>query len=207
MRAAGVLLVLAACATGCLTVDATIKSDGSATLDMTYACAPNTSAAAEKTRYSSDHVTVDSVTFTSPTNAVLKARVDDVTKMSSAEGFKSVTVTRGTEDGVEKLTVVFVNPLPAAVKDEGQAGPKITLHLPGPVKDANHDAKVSGDTVTWSFSFVDWMKAKSTTLEVRWAAAAKAAAGEAKGDQPKGDAKPAAKEPAASDHGKAPSKN
>src|SRR4051812_43278219 len=170
---ASVLVPLIACAFGCLTADGTVKPDGSATFEMTYRTPPNSTADAEKKRFGSDHVTVESVSFANASTATLKARVDDVTKLSTAEGFKTVTVTRTNEGDDTKLTITVQNPLPAAVKDEGQPGPKITLHLPGAVREADHDGKVSGDTVTWSFTFVDWMKAKSTSMSVRYAGGAK----------------------------------
>ncbi len=170
---ASVLAPLVVCLVGCLTVDATLDPTGSATFSMTYRTAPNTTADAEKKRYGSDHVTVESLTFNDATSASLKARVDDVTKLSTAEGFKNVTVTRTPVGDDVQLTITVVNPTPATVKDAGLPGPKVTLHLPGAVREANHGATVSGDTVTWSFSLVDWIKEKTNTLIVRYAGAAK----------------------------------
>lgn len=184
---ASVLAPLVVCLLGCLTIDATLKPDGSGSFEMTYRTPPNTTAEAEKRRFSSPHVVIDSLSLVDSSSAALKAHFDDATKVNTAEGFKNVTVTRGREGDDEKLTVTIVNPIPAEVPDQGQPGPKITLHLPGAVREANHDAKVSGDTVTWSFSFSQWMREKSTTLTVRYAAAG--AAPEAPKDAPAGAAK------------------
>jgi len=166
---ASVLAPLVACVLGCLTVDATLKADGSGSFEMTYKTPPNTTVDLEKRRFASEHVTVDSLTLTTSTSANLKVHFDDVTKLSSAEALKNVTVTRVRDGDDWRLTITIVNPLPAVVPDD-QPGPKITLHLPGTVREANRDAKVAGDAVTWSFRFAEWIKEKSISLTVRHAA-------------------------------------
>jgi hypothetical protein len=84
------LLVLAA---GCLTVDATLDADGSATIDMTYPTQPGTKEETEKARLQSDHVKLESFETLKKNRARAKVKVDDVTKLSSAALFKDVTVT------------------------------------------------------------------------------------------------------------------
>lgn len=199
--AASVLAPLV-CLVGCVTAESTIKPDGSGTFEITYRTAPDSTTETEKRRYTSDHVTVESASVTSATTATVKGHFDDCTKISSAEGFKNARVTRSQDGADTRLTITITNPVPLVVTKEGQPGPKITLRLPGAVREANHNAKIDISSVTWSFSFVEWMKEKSITLTVRYAAAAadaKAGAAEAPKepppDAPKEAAKDAPKEP------------
>ena len=154
--------------TGCVTVDGVLKPDGSGTLTMTYALPPNPTEAKEKARFSSSHVTIDSYSMTGKT-ATFKATVDDVTKLSSAEGFKDVTVERGKDGTDETLTITLNNPNPIVLKDE-QPGPTYSVTLPGAVKSANRDGVVSGDKVTWKFpKLSEYAKEKKIDLKVTYA--------------------------------------
>lgn len=205
------LVALAVGLVGCLTLDSTLAPDGSGTLDMTYRTRPYANAAAEKRLYSSEHVIVDSLSFTDASTAVLKAHFDDVTKLSTAEGFNDVTITRTRDGDDERLAIHIVNPEPIPIPDKGQPGPKITLHLPGPVREANNDAKVAGDTVTWSFTLTQWAQAKTTDLTVRYGSPAPKAKTDgaeapAKDKAPAKDQAPAKKDKAPADKDKAPPK-
>ncbi len=174
---------------GCVTYDGTLKADGSGSFEMTYAMPQDGTPDAEKKRYTSDHVTVDSWQQNGK-SATVKGHFDDVTRLSTAAAFKDVTVTRAQDGADERVTVKIVNPTPKTFKDTGTPGPKLTFHLPGTVRDASPNAKVSGDTVTFAFTLAEWAKDGSHELTVRYAAAAK-------DDAKKSDeAKPAAKEPA-----------
>ena len=162
---------------GCVTVDAVLSPDGSATVDMTYQLPPDVQEAQEKARHTSAHVAVESLKFSADRETVtLKAKVDDVTKLSTAEGFKDVTVTRSREGADERLT--------------------ITITFPGAVKDANRGGTVRNNKVTWSFTLPEFVKEKSVELTARYAAPAEQKdapkdTGERKDSKTKGDSKAA----------------
>src|SRR5579884_4033825 len=86
------LLLLCLLVAGCVTVDATLKADGSGTITYTYNREKNTTVAAEKARFASPHLTIESLTLGEKT-VTLKAKFDDVTKLDTAEGFKLATIT------------------------------------------------------------------------------------------------------------------
>jgi hypothetical protein len=154
--------------TGCLTVESTLRSDGSATLTLTYRSRGDTTEYLERRRYSSPYVHVESVKIYEDQRTVLRATVDDVTRLSTAEGFRSVIVSR-TRDGDDQRLVIRllgVEGLPA----NADARPvlRLGITLPGPVRDANHSAVVSGDHVAWVVSVRDYADAPEVMLTVRW---------------------------------------
>jgi hypothetical protein len=169
-RTALLALAVMLCA-GCVTVDGTLKADGSGTLEVTYRIPPNTTEAAERARFTSPHVTVKSITM-QPDRATVKVAFDDVTKLATAEGFKALDVTRTRTGDEEALRVIVTNRTPVPqVRDEGRAGPHITLQLPGKVIEANRQAEVSGERVVWRISFADYVRNPTTDLVVRYALA------------------------------------
>src|SRR5262245_58567264 len=198
MRSTRVLLLACLALSGCLTFDGVLKPDGSGTVDMTYTLPQGTDEAKEKASHSSDHVTLESFTMSDDKkSATAKLKVDDVTKLSTAEAFKDVVVKRTNEGSDEILSITINNPKPLNIADKSKPGPKINLTLPGAVREANRDGKVSDNKVSWSFTLADFAKEKSLELTVRYAAAeAKDAAAKpaaATQDAGKGKEKPAAK--------------
>lgn len=188
---ASLLLAAAAGLCGCLTFDGVLRADRSGTFDMTYLLRPDTTEAQERARYTSEHVTLESFTIDEHhTTATLKARVDDITRINSAAGFSNVAVTHTTADGDERLTITITNKVTVALKDEGRVGPQITLTLPGQVREANRDAKIVNDRVTWSFTAVEFAKMPSVDLTVTYAVPPPATAPADKGERA---ASPAAK--------------
>jgi hypothetical protein len=169
-RTALLALAVMLCA-GCVTVDGTLQADGSGTLEVTYRIPPNTTEAAERARFTSPHVTVKSVVM-QPDRATVKVAFDDATKLATADVFKTLDVTRTRTGDEEELRVIITNrnPVPQ-VRDEGREGPRITLELPGPVKEANRKAEVSGNRVVWRIPFVDYVRNPTTDLLVRYALA------------------------------------
>jgi len=164
-RLAIVLLTLLA---GCVTVDAVLKADGSGTLEMVYRTPPNTTEAMEKRRFSSGHVKVESLTLKPDGMSTLKVSVDDATKLSTAPGLRDVEATRAKDGDGEKLTVKLNNPNSIDIKDDTKPGPTFTITFPGKVLEANHNAKVSGERVTWTFGLREYLKARSTELVARY---------------------------------------
>ncbi|HLK12233.1 MAG TPA: hypothetical protein VKW76_12715 [Candidatus Binatia bacterium] len=155
---------------GCVTVDATLKADGSGTIEYTYTPDADATAASEKARFASPHLTIESLTLKDKT-AVLKGKFDDVTKLDTAEGFKLATITRTRKDDDEVLDVTLANPKPVP---EGKV-PTLpdmvfSVTLPGKVINATPTAKIDGTHVTWTIKAADYIRAPKTELSARYAA-------------------------------------
>ena len=165
------LAFLAIFAVGCFTADVTLNADGSGTADITYGVLPNAKVDVEKARWSSPHVTLKSFTPKPNNTAVVQVAFDDVTKLSTADGFRQVKeLTRTREGDVEHIKLVISNPKPVKdLKDEGRPGIHLAVTLPGPVKEANRGAKIDGNHVTWDISLYDYLRAPSTELTVTYA--------------------------------------
>jgi hypothetical protein len=183
---APLLLCLLALVAGCLTVDATLDADGSATIDMTYPLQAGTKPDVEKARLKSEFVTLESFEELKQNRVRVEVKVSDVSKLSTAAAFKDVAVTRTKEGTDEVLKIAITKPRPVTVKQGDQPGPVFAITLPGKVVKANRDAKVDGNKVTWSFPFATYAAEKKTELEVTYAAATGDAAGAA--SDPAGDA-------------------
>ena len=163
-----ILLLLASALAGCFTVDATLRADGSGTIELGYIPqVDQPTIDGETTRFTSPHVTVLSVTARDP-GAFLKATFDDATKLSTAEGFKNVTVRRRAKKGHEQLTIVIRNPKPKPFKDEGQTWPRVTLTLPGHVLAASRGGRRLDRQVSWNVPLTEYVERPSTTLWVRY---------------------------------------
>jgi len=167
------LILSSGCLSGCFTVDATLDPDGAGTIELTYPLLPNAKVEKEKERFSSPHVTLVSYVAKADHTAVVSVKFDDVTKLSTAEGFKQVGVTRSRDGDTERLRILVINPnVNPVAKDEGKDGPRITLRLPGKVLEANRKAEVAGDRVTWRMPLVEYLRTSALELTVSWAAAA-----------------------------------
>jgi hypothetical protein len=164
---AGALSCLAVVLAGCFTVDATLRPDGSGTIELGYVPAQQATVGTETARFTSPHVKVQSVTPRTP-GALVKATFDDVTKLSTAEGFAMVSVRRQEKRGRERLTVVIHNPRHQPFKDEGQTWPRVALTLPGRVLAANRNAEISGNRVVWSLPLTEYVEQPSMTVWVRY---------------------------------------
>ena len=153
---------------GCVTVDATLRSEGSGTFEMTYQTPLDATEFLERRRFSSPHVHVESVKIHEDQRAVLRATVDDVTRLSTAPGFAAVTIDRAPAGDDDWLTVTLANPAPPhSVPDEG---PWLTLRLalPGRVREANRHAEITGGRVTWVLSRGAFLDARETVFRVRY---------------------------------------
>jgi hypothetical protein len=178
-RTALLLVALAAGLTGCFSVDGTLQADGSARFRLQYYLERHATFRDETRRLTSEHVKLDSVRGIGSRQAIAEIRVDDVTKLSSAEAFRNIEVTRAREGDAESLRLVIRSLYDAAAREDyaGRArahpeveGPRITLALPGPVLEANRDAHVEGARVTWHVPLVEYARADHVELRVRWAA-------------------------------------
>jgi hypothetical protein len=171
MRRPRFLLLCLLLAAGCVTVDATLKADGSGTITYTYARDKNATEAGEKARFASPHLTIESLTLGDKT-ATLKAKFDDVTKLDTAEAFNRATVTRTHKDGEDVLAVTLANPKPIADPKLASGVPDLvfSVTLPGKVIEATPAATVAGNRVTWKIKAADYARAPKTELSVRYAA-------------------------------------
>lgn len=163
----GALPWLAVVLAGCFTVDATLRPDGSGTIELGYVPGQQATVDSETARFTSPHVKVVSVTPRTP-GAQVKATFDDVTKLSTAEGFAMVTVRRREKKGRERLTIVIHNPRHQPFKDEGQTPPRVALTLPGRVLAANRDGLISGNRVVWTLPLKEYVEQPSMTIWVRY---------------------------------------
>src|SRR5581483_2256343 len=174
-RRAGVLGVVlglfAIYLAGCFTADAKLEADGTGTVDLTYPVDPKAKPEAEKARWSSAHVTLKSFTPKSNNQAQVVVAFDDVTQLSSADGFAN-----------DVVKVVIKNPKPnPTAKDANGPDPVLKVTFPGAVKEANRNGKVSGNTVTWSPPLLDMIREPALDFTARYPAPA--------GDAKKPDAK------------------
>jgi len=177
---AGALATLSAC----VTVVGTLKADGSGTLEITYPVLPTTTERLEKRRFASPQITLDSLDIHEDGTATAKVHFDDPAKIPTAEMFHNVGIERHRDDADERITVTVTNLVTKEMKDEGKPGPKITFVLPGKVLEANRNATVDGDRVTWQFAFADFVRQKTVDLSVRYAVATAEHAAPPAGEQP-----------------------
>jgi len=160
---------------GCFTADATLEPDGAGTIELTYPLMPNAQIEKEKARFSSPHVTLVSYTPKPDHTATVSVKFDDATKLSTADGFKQVDVTRSREGDAERLRLLVRNPnVNPVAKDEGKDGPRVTLRLPGKVLEANRKGELAGDRVTWHVPLVEYLRTPALELTVSWVAVAPA---------------------------------
>jgi hypothetical protein len=177
-RTAALLVVLAAGVAGCFSIDGTLQADGSARLELRYFLDRHATFSEETRRLTSEHVKVESVRGIGSRQAIAAIRVDDVTKLSSSAAFRNVEVTRSSGGGSESLRVVIRSQYDAAEREAHASragehpeveGPRLTLALPGPVIEANRQARIDGAQVTWRMSLVEYARAQEVEFTVRYA--------------------------------------
>jgi hypothetical protein len=154
---------------GCFTVDGLLRADGSGTVDLTYVPGKHATIDSETARFTSPHVKVLSVE-PHPGGARVRAEFDDVTRLSTAEGFGMVTVVRRRRGNREALKIVIHNPEPKPFQDKGEPWPKIALTLPGRVLSATPHAEIAGTRVAWKLPIAEYVSRPRTAISVRWAA-------------------------------------
>jgi hypothetical protein len=162
------LLALLVGLPGCVTVEGTLRADGSGALEMTYQTPPDATEFWERRQYSSPVVHVDSVKIYESQKTVLRATVDDVTRLNTARGFGFVDIRRARDGDDERLEIRLLNPGPKPVPDDPAPWMRIGLTLPGAVRSANHDAVVSGAHVAWTVTRSEYARQAATVLTVRW---------------------------------------
>lgn len=153
---------------GCVTVEATLRPDGSGVLEMTYRASPDTTEFWERRQYASAHVHVDTMKIYESQRAVLRATVDDVTQLGTAPGFRLVDVRRERDGDDERLAIRLRNPRPEAAPEEHAPWLRIGLTVPGRIRSASHDGVVAGDHVAWTVTRAEYTREPVTELAVRW---------------------------------------
>jgi hypothetical protein len=98
----------------------------------------------------------------------VRAEFDDVTKLSTAAGFRVVTVVRRRRGGREALKLVIRNPQPKRFEDHGEPWPRISLTLPGRVVAATSAAEIVGDRVTWKIPIAAYVSRPRIAVSARW---------------------------------------
>lgn len=161
---ASVAVTLAAC----VTVDGTLRADGSGTLEMVYRVPPNSTETLEKRRFASPRVTLESLRIREDGTARVELAFTDPAALSTLEIFRSLAISRERDGDEERLTIVVTNSDGRNVKDEGKPGPRIHVTLPGTVLEANRNAVVEGSSVTWSFGLVEFLRQKTVDLTARY---------------------------------------
>jgi hypothetical protein len=164
------VMALVLCLTGCFTADATLNADGSGTIDLEYIPGQeHATIESETARFTSPHVTVREL-VPREVGAFLRASFDDVTKLSTAEGFSTVSVRRDRKRGEERLRIVIRNLTPKELTEEKHAGPRVSITLPGRVRAANDGAEIEDRRVTWRVPLLEYARRPLLVLSVRYAA-------------------------------------
>jgi hypothetical protein len=173
-----VLAISLAGLAGCFTADGTLDRDGSGRLVLTYFPARHATVSGERQRFSSPHVTVESLEPSGVTQAVVRVRFDDPTRLASAEAFRNVTVTREQEADAEVLRIAVATDLTADVRtslqnyaraNPGALPARLALALPGRVLAANRDGRIDGSRVVWEMPLEEYASATAVEYVVRFA--------------------------------------
>jgi hypothetical protein len=153
---------------GCFVADTVLRADGSGTIELHYRFLPqHATAESETARFSSPYVHVESIEPGADL-VTLKATFTDVTKLSTAEGFRDVTVERARVGDQQRLRIVIRNPKWDAKTPDSLPAPHVGLTLPGRVVRASHWATVDGNTVGWTIPFLEFARHPQTKLSVRY---------------------------------------
>lgn len=160
--------VLAIVTAGCLTADGTLQRDGTGTLALSFKAPPGSNEAAQRELLTAPGVAVESLTQGADRMVSATLKVTDLAGIGKTKLLQGVTVTKAALGEDETLTITGKNPPGRNVKDKSIPGPKVKLTLPGKVVEANEQGVVDGNTVTWSFTLVDWLTRSTWELRVRY---------------------------------------
>jgi hypothetical protein len=168
------LAAIAMALAGCVTIDGTLEADGSGTVEVTYPVTPNSSESREKNRFAAPHVAIESLAFHDDGTATARLTFDDPAKLSAVELFRSAAISRRREGDEERLLIAITSKV-TTIKDEAKPGPRITITLPGPVLEANHNATIDGNRLTWRFGLAEFLRERTIELTARYPVPASAA--------------------------------
>ena len=163
LRPLAVAALCVVAAAGCVTVDGTLKADGSGTLELTYGVMPHADEATEKYRFTKAGVKLESFKLADYT-ATAKVSFDDTAKLPKIDVLHLTGLERRRDGDVERVTIRIGNPESHDFNDQGKPGPHIRITLPGPIVEANRSATVDGNTVAWRFGLGEFLKERVVEL-------------------------------------------
>ena len=194
LRSTLALGLLAVWVTGCITVDGTLRADGTGTLTMSYVAPPGATEASQRELLQAPGITIKSLTLDADRKFSATLDVADVAAIGKTALFRNITVTT-TAQGDDQVLTIKVLHQPKTLRDKSIPGPKIGITLPGKVTEATENAVVDGTHVAWSFLLADWISRPTWELTVHYRPA-KAGEADAPGSKqapaPSGTSKPEA---------------
>jgi len=161
------LLCLPLLLAGCFQVHAKLNKLGGALIAINYPLPKNSTLGKEIKKFESPATSVKSARLVGK-RVQISLATPNVTKVSAAQAFKRVTVTRSKlEEGRQRLTVTITNAKPLQVnrKDLGV----IKLTLPGPVLDTTATREGSSQ-VAWKIPITDYFGKPKLEMSVTYAA-------------------------------------
>jgi hypothetical protein len=164
---ASILAVLVSWIAGCITIDGTLRADGTGTMSFSYVAPPGSSETSQRALLQATGITIQSLTLGDDRKLSATLAVDNLAAISKTALFRNVTVSTSAEGDDQVLTIKVVGQ-PKSVRDKTIPGPKIGITLPGTVVEANENATVSGSHVEWSISLADWMSRAAWELKARY---------------------------------------
>lgn len=166
---AALIAALSAWTSGCVVFWGILNADGSGMFELTYGPPPGSTPETVAASFRSPHVTVESATITPDWQAVVRAKFDDITQLSSAPWFGPVTITR-TRDGREERLRIVLHHSRSDADDQGREGPRISITLPGKIVEANKNAEMTGNRVVWRYTLAEFNRESPRELTVRYMA-------------------------------------
>lgn len=164
----GVTLLLACLVSGCFVADVTLEADGSGTIELWYRFPPlHATVATETARFSSPSVTVHSLE-PSGDLILLKGSFSDATALSSAEGFRQLSVRLDQRGLRRRLRIAVRNPTADPRVADVLPPPTIALALPGPAREVSRWGTIDGNRVTWIIPFETFAHSRRTKLSVSY---------------------------------------
>lgn len=171
-------LAMAALGGGCVVVEGEVAGDGSATFRYTYGPPRHATFASERSRLGSPHVRVEAIEPGREVTATLST--DDVTRLDTADAFRDVRVEFTHENGSGQLMLSLPGfdddmrrDVLAAADSAEKRALRLSLLLPGEVREARPRATVDGRRAAWSISLLDWARAGDRIeVSVAWGSVA-----------------------------------
>ncbi len=139
-RRCALLTVALVVLSGCLTVDAALKADGTGTMTVAYEVPPGVTIDALRKFFEGPHVKVESAQLKNQT-AVLKLAFADVTKLNTSPFFAALTTTLTGDAGTKTLVAKLPIPRPPKKDQTPKATPGKADQKAAPTKAAEQKAK------------------------------------------------------------------
>jgi hypothetical protein len=164
---ASILAVLVSWIAGCITIDGTLRADGTGTMSLSYLAPPGSSETSQRELLKATGITIQSLTLGDDRKVSATLAVDNLAAISRTALFRNVTVSTSAEGDDQVLTIKMAGQR-KSLQDKTIPGPKIGITLPGTVVEANENATISGSHVEWSFLLADWVSRAAWELKARY---------------------------------------